>query len=90
MCLATHRQQTNYLKHRLPNLIQEEINSSNNPSCIKVIEFIVKNLKMKIPDTDGSISEFYKYLKKKQPTLHHLPQKTEQFFLSDVLRPALP
>lgn len=46
---------------------------------------------MKIPDTDGSISEFYKYLKKKQPTLHNLPQKTEdQFFLSDVPRPASP
>ena len=68
-------QWTNYLKHKLPKLIQEELNSPNNPFCIKVIEFIVKKPKMKIPDTDSSISEFYEYLKKKYNQLYTISSR---------------
>ena len=88
--LGNQRQQTNYFKRRSPELIQEKINSPNNPSCSKIIEFAVENL-VKTPDTDCSISESYKYLKKKQPALHNRPWKTEdQLFLPDALRPASP
>lgn len=41
---------------------------------------------MKIPDTDGSISEFYKYLKKKNNQLYNNlpPEDRRPTFLSDA------
>lgn len=41
--------------YKPPKFTKEEIDNPSNPFCIKVIEFIVKNLKMKIVDKTVSL-----------------------------------
>ena len=78
--------------HKLLKFIQEEIENLNNPYCLKVISFMVKNLRMRIPDKTILLVSLWIFKEEILPILHNLFQKIEEekHFPTDVMTSGLP